>query len=263
MERPLVMGILNITPDSFHDGGRFNTASTALQRAETMLADGADIIDIGAYSSRPGAEHISEEEETARLLPIVSSIRKEFPAAFLSIDTFRSGVAKAALDAGADIINDISGGELDADLPKVAAINHAPFICMHMKGTPQSMQQHLVQRDMLPEILRYFAKKSVWLKSLGLHDIIFDPGFGFGKTLEQNYELARSLPELGMFGHPILVGVSRKSMVNKVLRTAPQDSLNGTTALHAMLLERGAGILRVHDVKEAVEAVKIHTAMMG
>jgi dihydropteroate synthase len=261
MERPLVMGILNITPDSFHDGGRFNSIPNALQRTAAMLADGADIIDIGAYSSRPGAEHISEEEESLRLLPILSAIRMEFQDAFLSIDTFRSGVAKAALDAGADIINDISGGELDLELPKIAAINQAPFICMHMKGTPQNMQKDLAQGDLLPEVLRFFAKKLDHLKSQGLRDIILDPGFGFGKTLEQNYELVRSLPELGMFGHAILVGVSRKSMVNKVLGTTPQNSLNGTTALHALLLERGADILRVHDVKEAVEAVKIHAAI--
>ncbi|MCF8257335.1 MAG: dihydropteroate synthase [Flavobacteriales bacterium] len=261
MERPLVMGILNLTPDSFFDGGAVNSPVRATEKAGQMLIDGADILDLGAYSSRPGAVHISAKEELERLLPSLNAIRTEFPSAYLSIDTFRSTVAEAALGAGADIVNDISGGEIDTDLPITAARYNAPYICMHMRGNPQTMQQHLIEGPILPEILRFFSNRIEMLKAKGIRDIILDPGFGFGKTLAQNYELARDLPELGLFGHPVLVGVSRKSMVNKVIGTTPETALNGTTALHAMLLERGADILRVHDVKEAVEAVRLHLSM--
>lgn len=261
MERPWVMGILNLTPDSFHDGGRYLTEKQAFDRMGTMLSEGADIIDMGAYSSRPGAERISQEEESDRLLPTLRSCRKEFPGAVISIDTFRSEVAKAALDEGADIINDISGGELDARMASEVASHRVPFICMHMRGTPQSTHQHLTEGPILAEVLRYFFDKVSGLKEAGIHDIILDPGFGFGKTLEQNYELAQHLGELGILGHPLLVGISRKSMVNRLLGTTPETALNGTTALHALLLERGADILRVHDVAEARQAVDIHMAM--
>lgn len=263
LEAPVVMGILNLTPDSFHDGGRFHSLDHALSHTAQMLAEGATIIDMGAYSSHPNADHISEEEELQRLLPPLKAVREAFPQAFLSIDTFRSHVAQKALDEGADIINDISGGNLDPALPAMAARHHAPYICMHMPGSPQTMQQNLSEGPVLPEILKFFSHKIAALRADGLHDIILDPGFGFGKTVAQNYELARHLGELGMFGCPVLVGISRKSMLNRVLGTTPATALNGTTALHALLLERGADILRVHDVREAMEAVKVHRAMMG
>jgi dihydropteroate synthase len=258
---PLVMGIINLTPDSFHDGGKFNNPTDALKRAEKLLIEGATILDLGAYSSRPNAEHISEQEEKERLLPILKAIRTEFPEAFISIDTFRSSIANVALDVGADMINDISGGNLDAQLPKIAVAHNVPYVCMHMLGTPQTMQHQAVDGQIMPEILRFFSYKIAALTADGLHDIILDPGFGFGKTLDQNYELARHLSELGVFNQPILVGVSRKSMINKVLDTVPETALNGTTALHARLLAFGADILRVHEVKEAVEAVKIHITL--
>lgn len=258
MECPLVMGILNLTPDSFHDGGKVSTIDQALVRAEQMLSEGATFIDLGAYSSRPGADHISEGEELKRLLPSLGAIRTAFPKTFISVDTFRSGVAQVALDMGADIINDISGGVLDPNLPALAAAHRAPYICMHMNGTPQTMQQDIKEGSILHNVLQYFSHRLAVLKAAGLHDMIIDPGFGFGKSLEQNYELARHLPELGMFRCPILVGVSRKSMINRVLGTTPDTALNGTTALHALLLDRGADILRVHDVKEAVEAVGVY-----
>lgn len=263
VKRPLVMGILNLTPDSFHAGSRIPSAAEAVSRAGKMLEEGADMLDLGAYSSRPGATDISAEEEAQRLLPVLKAVRKGFPDAFLSVDTFRATVARAALDAGADIINDISGGGLDSGLPRVAAAHSAPYIAMHMRGTPQTMQHHLAEGPILADVLRFFSERIGQMRTLGLHDIILDPGFGFGKTLEQNYELARHLPELGMFGHPILVGVSRKSMVNRIIGTTPETALNGTTALHAILLEKGADILRVHDVREAVEAVNIHLMMKG
>jgi dihydropteroate synthase len=255
------MGILNLTPDSFHDGGRHNTVENALRQCGQMLEEGASIIDLGAYSSRPNAEHISKEEESERLLPMLIACRREFPDAFLSIDTFRAQVAQAALDEGADMINDISGGQLDPALPEVAAMNRVPYVCMHMRGTPQTMQQDLTEGPILSEMLRYFSFRIEQLRSHGLHDIVLDPGFGFGKTLQQNYELARHLREFGMFGHPVLVGVSRKSMVSRVTGTTHETALIGTTALHAMLLERGADMLRVHDVRAAVEAIAIHEAM--
>ncbi len=258
---PLVMGIINLTPDSFHDGGKFNNPTDALKRAEKLLIEGATILDLGAYSSRPNAKHISEQEEKERLLPILKAIRTEFPEAFISIDTYRSSIANVALDVGADMINDISGGNLDAQLPKIAVAHNVPYLCMHMLGTPQTMQQNAVEGEIMPKILRFFSSKIAALKADGLHDIILDPGFGFGKTLNQNYELATHLLELQIFNHPILVGVSRKSMINKVLDTVPETALNGTTALHARLLAFGADILRVHEVKEAVEAVKIHIAL--
>lgn len=258
---PLVMGIINLTPDSFHDGGKFNNPTDALKRAEKLLIEGATILDLGAYSSRPNAEHISEQEEKERLLPILKAIRTEFPDALISIDTFRSSIANVALDVGADMINDISGGNLDAQLPKIAVAYNVPYVCMHMLGTPQTMQHQAVDGQIMPEILRFFSYKIAALTADGLHDIILDPGFGFGKTLDQNYELARHLSELGVFNQLILVGVSRKSMINKVLDTVPETALNGTTALHARLLAFGADILRVHEVKEAVEAVKIHIAL--
>jgi dihydropteroate synthase len=256
IERPLVMGILNLTPDSFFDGGEFNEVAAAVSRAEQMLEEGADILDLGAYSSRPGAEHISEEEELQRMIPALEEIVKRFPNALISIDTFRSGVAEKVLETGAHIINDISGGNLDEQLPLVAAKHNAPYICMHMKGTPQTMQQNLQQELNMPEVLSFFAHRVPKLIEEGLKDVIIDPGFGFGKTLEQNYEMVDSLSDFAILGKPILVGVSRKSMIKKKYGENPEQTLQGTIEVNRQLLQNGADILRVHDVREAVELVK-------
>jgi dihydropteroate synthase len=261
--KPLVIGVINLTPDSFHDGGKLGSTDAAVDHAGAMLADGAAILDLGAYSSRPGATDISPEEERDRLLPPLVAIRAAFPEAFISVDTFRSDVANAALECGADMINDISSGALDVELPRVAAAANVPYIAMHMRGTPQTMQQNLAEGSILAEMLGSFGRKIPELRQLGLKDVILDPGFGFGKTLAQNYELARNLEAFKMFDCPVLVGVSRKSMVNKVIGSTPATALNGTTALHALLLRNGADILRVHDVREAVEAVKIFLALEG
>lgn len=255
IERPLIMGILNLTPDSFFDGGKYNEIDAAVKRAEQMLEDGADILDLGAYSSRPGAEDISEVEEIQRMIPSLEEIVKRFPDALISIDTFRSGVAEKALEAGAHIINDISGGNLDEQLPLVAAKYNAPYICMHMKGTPQTMQQNLQQEPIMPEVLSFFAQRVPKLVEQGVNDVIVDPGFGFGKTLEQNYEMVEHLSDFGILGKPILVGVSRKSMIKKKYGESPEQSLKGTIEVNRQLLQNGADILRVHDVKEAVELI--------
>ena len=253
IERPLVMGILNLTPDSFFDGGRYNSVDAALARAEQMMEEGADILDLGAYSSRPGAEDISENEESDRLILPLEAIIQRFPDALISIDTFRSGVAEKAMNVGAHIINDISGGNLDAELPLVAARYKAPYICMHMKGTPQTMQKNLDQTQGIASPLSFFAHRVPDLIDQGLNDVIIDPGFGFGKTLEQNYEMVDWLSDFSIFGKPILVGVSRKSMIKKKYGENPEQTLRGTTEVHRQLLQNGADILRVHDVKEAVE----------
>jgi dihydropteroate synthase len=256
IERPLVMGILNLTPDSFFDGGKFNEVDAAVSRAEQMLEEGADILDVGAYSSRPGAEHISEEEELQRMIPALEAIVKRFPDALISIDTFRSSVAEKALETDAHIVNDISGGNLDEQLPLVAAKYNAPYICMHMKGTPQTMQQNLVEMRCIASVLEFFAHRVPKLIEQGLKDVIIDPGFGFGKTLEQNYEMVEHLSDFAILGKPILVGVSRKSMIKKKFGENPEQTLQGTIEVNRHLLQNGADILRVHDVKEAVELVK-------
>ena len=256
IERPLVMGILNLTPDSFFDGGKFNSVDTALQRAEEMLTEGADILDLGAYSSRPGADDISEEEELNRMIPALEAIVHHYPDALISTDTFRSGVAEKALEVGAHIINDISGGNLDQALPAVAVKHNAPYICMHMKGNPQTMQKGLKQEPIMPEMLSFFAHRVPTLINQGLTDVIIDPGFGFGKTLEQNYEMVDQLSDFAILGKPILVGVSRKSMIRLKYGESAEQTLNGTIEVNRELLKNGADILRVHDVKEAVELVK-------
>ena len=256
MERPLVMGILNLTPDSFFDGGKFNSVDAALHHADEMLEEGADILDLGAYSSRPGAEDISEEEELNRMIPALEAIVERFPEALISIDTFRSGVAKKALEAGAHIINDISGGNLDEELPLVAAKYNAPYICMHMTGTPQTMQKDLKQEPIMPEVLSFFANRVPKLIGQGLKDVIIDPGFGFGKTLEQNFEMVDRLSDFSIFGKPILVGVSRKSMIRLKYGESKEQTLKGTIEVNRQLLLNGADIIRVHDVKEAVELVR-------
>jgi dihydropteroate synthase len=254
---PKVMGIINITPDSFYAGSRKPSADEALQQAGKMLAEGATFLDVGAYSSRPGAADISVAEETDRLLPVVEAIVATFPDAILSVDTFRAQVAEAAVKAGAHIINDISGGTLDADMFTTVARLQVPYILMHMKGTPQTMVQLAQYDDVFNEVLDYFVTRYHRLKQLGVHDVIIDPGFGFAKKQEHNYELMKRLQDFDILELPLLAGISRKKMVYGLLGGTAADALNGTTVLNTIALSRGANILRVHDVKEAVEAVKI------
>jgi dihydropteroate synthase len=257
---PKVMGIINITPDSFYATSRKPSVDEALQQAQKMLADGAAFLDIGAYSSRPGAVDINAAEETDRLLPVVDAIAAAFPDAVLSIDTFRAQVAEAAVKAGAHMINDISGGTLDADMFATVARLQVPYILMHMKGTPQTMVQMAQYDDVFNEVLDYFVSKYQQLKQLGVHDVIIDPGFGFAKKQEHNYALMKRMQDFDILELPLLAGISRKKMVYGLLGSAAADALNGTTVLNAIALSKGANILRVHDVKEAVEAVKIWEA---
>jgi dihydropteroate synthase len=251
------MGILNLTDDSFYDGGQHNSIKKALLQTEKMLDDGAKIIDIGAYSSRPKAKHISLDDEWQRLEKTLQIINKEFPKAILSVDTFRSEIARRSVDNGADIINDISAGNLDLEMFDIVTDLNVPYIMMHMQGTPQTMQDNPHYDCIEKEVANYFLNKVKTLQQKGLSKIIIDPGFGFGKTLEHNYQLLNNLEELHTLELPLLVGISRKSMVYKVLETDAKNSLNGTTAIHALCLRKGASILRVHDVKEAVECVKL------
>lgn len=264
MTQPKVMGILNITPDSFYDGGRHNNGSVILNKVQQMLAEGADIIDIGAYSSRPGAEHITTEEEWERLTDVLKLIRKDKPDALLSVDTFRSEIAKRAVhEFEVDIINDISAGEMDENMFATIAELNVPYIIMHMKGTPQNMQQNPVYKsDVVFEVIGFLAEKKRQLSLMGVHDVIVDPGFGFGKTLEHNYTLMNRLDEMKLLELPMLVGISRKSMIYKLLGTTAEDAINGTTALNMMALQRGANILRVHDVKEAKECIRIFNQVL-
>ena len=257
LSTPKVMGILNLTPDSFYDKGRNNGIEQALKRTETMLLEGAEFIDIGAYSSRPRAEDISPQEEQDRLLPVLKILVKEFPEAVISIDTFRASVAKAAINEGAHIINDISGGELDKKMFETVAALEVPYILMHMKGTPQNMQDNIQYDDVFLEVFQYFAEKISALQELGVKDIILDPGFGFAKKIKHSYELLSVMDQFKLLGLPILAGVSRKSMIYKPLEITAEEALNGTTVANTIALMKGAGILRVHDVKAAVEAVKI------
>lgn len=255
---PKVMGILNLTPDSFYDGGRYKNESEILLKVENMLNEGATFIDVGAYSSRPNAIHISEEEELNRLLPIIEILIKSFPDILLSIDTFRSHVAKECIETGACIINDISAGKLDEQMLSTVAKYHVPYIMMHMKGTPQTMQKLAQYEDLVKDILFYFSERIATARSLGISDIIVDPGFGFAKTIAHNFELLNKLDLFKMLDLPILVGVSRKSMIYKSLDISVEDALNGTTVLNTIALQKGTHILRVHDVKEAIECIKLH-----
>ncbi|HWD90515.1 MAG TPA: dihydropteroate synthase [Mucilaginibacter sp.] len=257
---PKVMGIINITPDSFYSGSRKPGVEEALAQAEQMLSEGADFLDLGAYSSRPGAGNISLQEEKDRLLPVVEAIAEKFREAIISIDTFRAEVAEAAVKSGAHIINDISGGQLDENMFAIVAKLKVPYILMHMKGTPQNMNQMAKYDDIFTEVLDYFAQKNHQLKHLGVHDVIIDPGFGFAKMSEHSYALMNRLQEFDMLELPVVVGVSRKRMIYKLLGGTAEDALNGTTALNAIALTKGANILRVHDVKEAVETIKIFQA---
>jgi len=258
LDKPVVMGILNLTPDSFYDGNFYNSPEKIHKRIKKIIDEGADIIDLGAYSSRPGAEHIPEKEELKRLIPTLEIILKHFPDTIVSVDTFRSEIAKIVVkNFGVSIINDISGGSLDDKMFESIASLNIPYIMMHMQGSPQTMQSHTNYKDILSEIIQYFTDKIDALKSIGIKDVIIDPGFGFSKTLEQNYELLRKLELLKVLELPVLVGVSRKSMIYKHLNISPDEALNGTSVVHTVALQKGANILRVHDVKEAVQTIKL------
>jgi dihydropteroate synthase len=257
LSTPRVMGILNITPDSFYDGNKHSSLKAALKQAEKMISEGADLIDVGGYSSRPGATDIPEVEETSRVLPVIQQIVKEFPDAFISVDTFRSKVARQAIEAGAVMVNDISGGEADAGMVAEVARQKAGYIIMHMRGTPQTMASLTEYDNLVKEVIGFFHPKVNGLISAGITDLIVDPGFGFAKTPDQNFELLKHLELFQMLGKPILVGLSRKSMIWRKLKTTAEYALNGTTSLNTVALLKGASILRVHDVKEAVEVVKL------
>ncbi|MFI2744016.1 dihydropteroate synthase [Zhouia sp. PK063] len=260
---PKVMGILNITPDSFFDGGKYKEENDFIMQTQKMLDEGATFIDIGAYSSRPGAKHITEKEEMERIVPVVKLLIKHFPDILISIDTFRSEVAKATVNAGAAIINDIAAGSLDNYMIETVAQLQVPYIMMHMKGNPQNMQTNPTYENITKEVLHYFSEKIEKARALGLNDIVIDPGFGFAKTLEHNYELLQHLELLQFLELPVLVGVSRKSMIYKLLENTAAEALNGTTIVNTIALQKGAQILRVHDVKEAVQTVKINQQLQA
>jgi dihydropteroate synthase len=260
IEKPVVMGILNLTPDSFYSGSRVQEMEQVLQRAGQMIDEGATILDIGGQSTRPGSNRISAEEELQRVLPAIKSIKEKYPSAFLSIDTYHSTVAKEAVDAGADMVNDISAGEMDKQmLSTVAAIN-VPYVAMHMKGTPETMQQNATYEDVTKEVVDYFIHKMEACKNAGIKDIIIDPGFGFGKTIEHNFQLLKKLEVLKIFNVPVLAGLSRKSTIYKTLQLSAEESLNGTTVLNTIAITKGAAVLRVHDVKEAMQVIQLYEA---
>lgn len=254
---PRVMGILNITPDSFYQGSRTPGTDDALRRAEKLLSDGAAMLDIGAYSTRPGAAEVSVEEEIGRIVPVIKALVSEFPTAILSVDTFRASVARASVEAGAHIINDISGGDLDLQMFETVAALRVPYILMHMRGTPQTMTSMTGYEDIFREVLSYFAARIARLKELHVHDIILDPGFGFAKNAAENFELLNQMEKFSVCGLPVLAGLSRKRTIWQTLGISSEEALNGTTVLNTVALQKGASILRVHDVREAVEAVKL------
>ncbi|HNE28045.1 MAG TPA: dihydropteroate synthase [Saprospiraceae bacterium] len=262
LSRPQVMGILNVTPDSFFDGGRYGDPSHALRQAEKMIRDGASILDVGGASSRPGAAEVPEEEETRRVLPVIEALSAEFPDTIVSVDTWRAGVALTAAEAGAGIINDISAGNLDENLLTAVAKIQAPYVLMHMQGAPATMQANPQYEDVVTDVLDFFLEKTAVLRTLGIRDIVLDPGFGFGKNLEHNYLLLNNLSTFSaVTGLPVLAGLSRKSMICKVLKVNPEHALNGTTALHMVALQQGARILRAHDVREAREVIQLWEAV--
>lgn len=263
LSSPLVMAILNVTPDSFYGKSRINNLDQALKTTEEFIKEGAKFIDIGAYSSRPGAADVSEAEELQRLIPIVEAITQTFPEIFISIDTFRANVAEAAILSGAHIINDISAGNLDEAMFETVAKLQVPYIMMHMKGTPQNMQENPVYEDVANEVLTYFIEKTNRLQQVGVKDMIIDPGFGFAKNTEHNYKLLQQMESLNLLKLPILVGFSRKSMITKVLNIKAEEALNGTSILNTVALQKGASILRVHDVKAAMECVKLSEKIMS
>ena len=254
---PIVMGIINVTPDSFYAGSRVTGMQDIVIRAGKLLEEGATILDLGGYSTRPGAEDITESEELKRIIPALEIILKNFPDAIVSIDTFRTQVAKQALNTGASIINDISGGTLNENMSNLIAEYKVPYILMHLKGTPQTMVQENKYESLIDEVIEYFVEKIALLRKKGIKDIIIDPGFGFAKNINQNYELLKKLSIFQMFELPILVGISRKSMIYRKLNISPEESLNGSVVLNTIALTKGANILRVHDVKESVEAIQL------
>ncbi|MEJ2162901.1 MAG: dihydropteroate synthase [Robiginitalea sp.] len=256
-----VMGILNCTPDSFFDQGKYWDPFLAVRQAEQMLNEGADFIDVGGYSSRPGAPDVSEEEELKRVIPVIEGLLTEFPDSLISVDTFRSRVAAEALDAGAALVNDISAGTRDEAMLPLIASRQVPYVMMHMRGTPQTMAQLTEYEDLISDILYYFSQRLEAARKLGITDCIVDPGFGFAKTLEQNFALLGALHRFGTLKAPLLAGISRKSMIYKTLGVSAEEALNGTTALHMLALAGGSHILRVHDVKEAVECVRLWEAV--
>lgn len=257
LDTPLIMGILNVTEDSFFDGGKYTEEAKIVARAEQIIREGGDIIDIGAVSTRPGAQDLPEQEEIARIQRAVSAVRAALPDAVVSVDTWRASVARAAVQCGADIINDVSGGTFDPDMIPTIGQLQVPYILMHTPEKPDTMQQHTDYEDILAEMIQFFGQQIEKLHEVHVHDIILDPGFGFGKTLEQNYFVLKNMDAFQVFDLPILIGISRKSMIYKLLGTIPDHALNGTTVVNTLALMKGAHILRVHDVKEAVEAVKI------
>ena len=260
-EKPLVMGIINATPDSFYAGSRQQGVDAILREAEKMLQEGATILDIGGQSSRPGSERISEEEELARVISPVEALQKNFPEAFISIDTYRSRVAKEAVTAGASIINDISAGSMDAQMTRTAAALQVPYVLMHMKGTPETMHHAPQYENVTRELLDFFIRKKEELHHAGITDLIIDPGFGFGKTAAHNFELLRNLPVFAILNTPLLLGISRKSFIYKTLGVTPEEALNGTTVMNTAGLINGASILRVHDVKAAAETIQLCEAL--
>ena len=257
LSTPKVMGVINLTPDSFYDGGKLTSEKEILLQANKMLQEGATFLDLGAYSSRPGAQFVSEKEEIHRLLPVIKILLNEFPETLLSIDTFRSNVANESIYAGASLINDISAGTLDDHMFKIIAQHQVPYVMMHMRGTPETMMQNTDYRDLTKEVIYYFSERIAKARSFGINDLIADPGFGFSKTLDQNYELFNDLELFRHLNVPLLIGISRKSMIQKKIKTTAADSLNGTTALHAIAIQKGVSILRVHDVKEAFETINL------
>ena len=261
LNTPKVMGILNVTPDSFYDGGRFKDEKSMLTQVEKLLVEGAAFIDIGAYSSRPGADFVSEEEELKRLIPIVNAVVKAFPESLISIDSFRSRVVKTSVEAGAAMVNDISGGQLDPLMFETVGALGVPYIMMHMRGTPQTMQQMTNYSDVVKDVYTYFTERIQMARKHQIKDIILDLGFGFSKTIDQNFELLAMLDYYNNLNLPLLAGVSRKSMIYKTLNTTADQALNGSTALHMVALQKGAKLLRVHDVKEAMECIQLHKAL--
>ncbi|HEU5146492.1 MAG TPA: dihydropteroate synthase [Chryseosolibacter sp.] len=258
---PKVMGVLNVTPDSFYDGGHYNSDDVILRQTEKMISEGADIIDVGGYSSRPDADDIPVQEEQGRIEKAISLIARNFPDVIISIDTFRSAVAEAAVQAGAAIVNDISAGDLDPRMFETVARLQVPYIAMHMRGTPKTMKTETQYSNLVKEVIQHLQQRLVRLRELDVHDVIIDPGFGFAKNITQNFGLLHNLEKLSILGKPMLVGLSRKSLIWKTLQTDPAGALNGTTALNMVALIKGADILRVHDVKEAKEVIKLFTSL--
>jgi dihydropteroate synthase len=263
LETPRVMGILNVTPDSFYDGGKYTQLKAIVRHAGKMLKEGADILDLGAQSTRPGAPMISVKTELQRLIPAIRAIKDKYPDSVVSADTFTAEVAEKAIESGAAMINDVSGGQFDSGMFKTAGRLKVPYVLMHLKGTPATMQSNPRYADVTESVLRFFATRIPKLEKAGVTDIVIDPGFGFGKTAEHNYTLLRNLPVLLQTGRPCLIGVSRKSMIYKGLGITPQQSLNGTTALNMAALLGGASLLRVHDVKEASECLRLYLKLKG